>query len=179
LKLVSDLLDLSRLEAGKITLYKTQFSINRLLYDLQLFFLLDMKNRGKDHIAFRIIPGLPDGSDMINADEMRIKQIIINLVSNAIKFTSKGEIALKYRMISPELLEFTVKDTGRGMDALELTLVFDRFKQANDSIAKEFGGTGLGLAISKEFIEMHGGKIRVESEIEKGTSFIFTLPITD
>lgn len=177
LKLVSDLLDLSRIESGKISLYKTQFSLNRLLYDLQLFFLLDMKNRDKENIAFRIIPGLPDGSDMIFADEIRIKQIIINLVSNAIKFTSKGEISLKYIIASNEFLEFTVCDTGRGMDENEVKLVFDRFKQANDSIAKEFGGTGLGLAISKEFIEMHGGKIKVESELEKGTTFTFTLPI--
>ena len=177
LKLVSDLLDLSRLEAGKIKLIKTQFSINRLLYDLQLFFLLDMKNRNKEHISFRILPGLPDGSDMITADEMRLKQIIINLVSNAIKFTGKGEISLKYKMIAANLLEFCIADTGRGMEVHELTHVFDRFKQANDSIAKEFGGTGLGLAISKEFVEMHGGNIQVESEMDKGTTFTFTLPV--
>ena len=177
LKLVSDLLDLSRLEAGKIQLYKTQFSLNRIIYDLQLFFLLDMKNRNKGHIAFRVIPGLPDGPDSILADEMRLKQIIINLVSNAIKFTTKGEICLKYKLISQNLLEFCISDTGRGMDEHELKLVFNRFQQANDSIAKEFGGTGLGLAISKEFVEMHGGAIRIESMPNVGTSFYFTIPL--
>lgn len=177
LKLVSDLLDLSRLEAGKIILYKTQFSLNRLLYDLQLFFLLDMKNRNKGHISFRVVPGLPDGPDLIIADEMRLKQVIINLVANAIKFTSKGEICLKYKIVAENMLEFCVSDTGRGMDSNELKLVFDRFQQANDSIAKEFGGTGLGLAISKEFVEMHGGVIRIESTPDVGTSFFFTIPI--
>lgn len=177
LKLVSDLLDLSRLESGKLQLYKTQFSVNRLLYDLQLFFLLDMKNRNKGDVMFRVITGLPDGPDLILADEMRLKQIIINLVSNAIKFTNKGEICLKYKIVSGSMLEFSVSDTGRGMTENEQSMIFDRFRQANDSIAKEFGGTGLGLAISKEFVEMHGGTIWIESELDKGSSFYFTIPI--
>lgn len=177
LKLITDMLDLSRIEAGKLKLYKVQFSVNRLLYDLQLFFLLDMKNRDKGHIMFKILPGLPDGMDMVLADELRIKQVIINLVANAIKFTSKGEIVLGYKLVSPELLEFFVRDTGVGMDEEGVKNIFGRFQQATDTITQEYGGSGLGLSISKEFVELHGGKIWVESVRGEGSVFHFTLPL--
>jgi K+-sensing histidine kinase KdpD len=177
LKLITDMLDLSRIEAGKLTLYKTQFSLNRLIYDIQLFFLLDMKNRNKQHIMFKSAIGLPDGSDMIFADELRIKQVIINLIGNSIKFTEEGSITIGYKVIANNVLEFFVKDTGIGMSKEAANNIFNRFVQANDSIAIEYGGTGLGLSISKEFVEMHGGKIWVESEPKVGTTFLFTLPI--
>jgi signal transduction histidine kinase len=177
LKLITDMLDLSRIEAGKLKLFKTQFSINRLIYDIQLFFLLDMKNRNKSHILFKTSIGLPDGSDNITADELRVKQIIINLIANSIKFTEVGSISLGYQIVSENDLEFYVKDTGMGMNEEAIENIFKRYTQANDTIANEFGGTGLGLSISKEFVEMHGGKIWVESELKKGTTFYFTLPI--
>lgn len=179
LKLITDMLDLSRLEAGKLKLNKSQFSINRLIYDIQLFFLLDMKNRNKAHVQFKTSVGLADESDIITADELRIKQVIINLLGNSIKFTDSGSITVGYKLISENELEFFVKDTGMGMNEEAIQNIFKRFNQASDTIANEFGGTGLGLSISKEFVEMHGGKIWVTSEIKKGTSFFFTLPINN
>jgi signal transduction histidine kinase len=176
LKLITDMLDISRIEAGKLKLFKSQFSINRLLYDIQLFFLLDMKNRNKGHIMLKTSIGLPDGSDLIIADELRIKEVIINLIANSIKFTDQGSITIGYKTLSDSELEFFIKDTGMGMKQEVLNNIFHRFSQANDRISFDFGGTGLGLSISKEFVEMHGGKIWVESEEKKGTTFFFTLP---
>jgi signal transduction histidine kinase len=175
--LISDLIDLSKIESGKIELVKSQFSINRLLYELQLFFLMDLKNKNKDDILLTMSPGLADGTDMIYADERRIKQVVINLLSNSIKFTSHGEISFGYKLISGSMIEFYFRDTGIGIDEKAVKYVFERFKQANDSINTNFGGSGLGLSISKDFIEMHGGRMWAESIIGNGSVFYFTLPI--
>ena len=176
MQLITEMLDLSRLEAGKLQLFKSQFSINRLLYELQLFFMLDMKNKHKDNIQLIVNPGFVDGNDLINADELRIKQVIINLIGNSIKFTEKGEINISYKIFDSQFLEFCVRDTGLGMSEEAQKRVFDRFEQADDNIERHFGGSGIGLTISKELVEMHGGRIWVESDIDKGTSFYFTLP---
>ncbi|HEY9124467.1 MAG TPA: HAMP domain-containing sensor histidine kinase, partial [Bacteroidales bacterium] len=176
-KLITDLLDLSRIEAGKLTLFKSQFSLNRLLYDLQLFFMLDMKNRNKSHISFKLSLELPDGSDFITADELRIKQVLINLIGNAIKFTEQGTITVGYKLATKDMLEFFVQDSGIGMPSSMTEKIFGRFVQANDKIAFTHGGTGLGLAIAKEFVELHGGKIWVESKEGCGATFYFTLPL--
>lgn len=177
LKLITDMLDLSRIESGKLELYKVKFSINRLLYDLQLFFLMDLKNKKKENISINVGPGLGDNDDWIIADELRIKQVLINLISNALKFTTSGEVSFGYKVIPDNMLEFYVRDTGTGIDITELKIIFDRFRQANDTVASKYGGSGLGLSISKEFIELHGGKIWAESDINKGSTFYFTLPI--
>jgi signal transduction histidine kinase len=177
LKLINDMLDLSRIESGNLKLFKTSFSINRLLYDLQLYFLMDLKNRNKENIMLKVSPGLPDGNDLILADELRIKQVIINLVSNAIKFSTKGQITIGYKIQSGDMLEFFIADTGIGMSESALQNIFKRFQQANETISVEFGGTGLGLTISKEFVELHHGQIWAESTINEGSSFFFTIPI--
>lgn len=171
------MLDLSKIENGKIELKKSQFSINRLLYELQLFFLMDMKNNGKNNISLTVSPGMADGTDMIYADELRIKQVIINLLSNSLKFTAGGEISFGYKLISGNMVEFYIRDTGIGMDETAIKFVFDRFKQANNTINTKYGGSGLGLLISKEYVEMHGGRIWVESTPGQGTVFYFSLPI--
>ncbi len=159
LRLITNMLDLSRIEAGKIELYKTKFSVNRLLYDLQLFFLMDLKNNKKENISIKVGTVLGDGADWVIADELRIKQVLINLISNAIKFTTNGEVSYGYKTITNNILEFYVQDTGPGIDKAAINIIFDRFRQANDTIASKYGGSGLGLSISKEFIELHGGKI--------------------
>lgn len=176
-KLITDMLDLSRIEAGKLTLFKSQFSLNRLLYDLQLFFMLDMKNRNKSHINFKLSLELPDGSDFITADELRIKQVLINLIGNAVKFTEQGSITVGYKLVAKDMLEFFVQDSGMGMSEGTKEKIFGRFVQAHDKIAITHGGTGLGLAIAKEFVELHGGKIWVESKEGTGSTFYFTLPL--
>jgi signal transduction histidine kinase len=175
--LISDLIDLSKIENGKIELAKSQFSINRLLYELQLFFLMELKNKNKNNISLTMSPGLADGTDMIYADELRIKQVVINLLSNSMKFTLRGEISFGYKLISGNMIEFYFRDTGIGIEEKAIEYVFDRFKQANDTITTNYGGSGLGLSISKEFIEMHGGRMWVESKVDHGSVFYFTLPI--
>jgi signal transduction histidine kinase len=177
LHLSNDILDLARIESGKIQLLRTKFSINRLLYDLQLFFLLDLKNKGKQNIQFKISPGWSDRHDLIVADEIRIKQIIINLVGNAIKFTSKGEIIVGYKVKPKIELEFFIRDTGVGMNEFGLNQIFKRFEQANEKVFAKYGGTGLGLVISKELVELHMGRIWVESQPDIGSTFYFTIPL--
>jgi signal transduction histidine kinase len=102
--------------------------------------------------------------------------VIINLIGNSIKFTLKGEINITYRTIDSNMLEFCIRDTGLGMSEEAKKRIFERFEQADDSIERHFGGSGIGLTISKELVEMHGGRIWVESDLDQGTSFFFTLP---
>jgi len=114
---------------------------------------------------------------MINGDRDRLKQVLINLISNAIKFTNKGSIKVGYKLDFPNLLEFYVIDTGIGIQPQKINLIFERFIQADDSITRKYGGSGLGLAISKGLVELMGGKIWVESTQMKGSSFYFSHPL--
>ena len=120
-------------------------------------------------------PSLPP----INADRLRFNQILLNLVSNAAKFTEKGSITLKAEMQEsvPDKMFISVIDTGIGIPAEKIDAVFDRFRQADSSTTRHYGGTGLGLAICKQLIEMHGGEIWLESEVDVGSTFHFTIPL--
>jgi signal transduction histidine kinase len=112
----------------------------------------------------------------ISGDERRVTQVLLNLVGNAIKFTDAGEIRIDAATANGELA-VSVADTGSGIPAADLESIFEEFRQAEGSLAQKKGGTGLGLAIAKKIVEMHGGKIWVESEVGKGSKFTFTLPI--
>ena len=116
--------------------------------------------------------GLPPG----HGDGRRLTQVLINLVGNAIKFTDAGEIAIKAEANNGSF-HVSVRDTGTGISAADQTKLFQEFQQADNAITRKKGGTGLGLAISKRTIEMHGGKIWVESQVGQGSTFTFTLPI--
>lgn len=114
----------------------------------------------------------------LHLDEYRIKQVMNNLLNNAIEFTEKGMISIGYLVkTDKELIEIYVKDTGTGIPKNVKEFIFDRFRQADESFTRKHGGTGLGLSISKQLIEMMGGKIWVESEEGKGSIFTFTLPV--
>src|SRR6201984_3512339 len=119
-----------------------------------------------------IAPQLPPG----RGDGRRLTQVLINLVGNAIKFTDAGEIAIKAEA-NNGAFHVSVRDTGPGISAADQTKLFQEFQQADNAITKKKGGTGLGLAISKRIIEMHGGRIWVESEVGQGSTFVFTLPV--
>ncbi|MGH7817169.1 MAG: sensor histidine kinase, partial [Candidatus Binatia bacterium] len=112
----------------------------------------------------------------VSGDERRITQVILNLVGNAIKFTDSGEVRIGAAPANGELL-VSVSDTGPGIAAADRENIFEEFRQAEGSIAQRKGGTGLGLAIAKRIVELHGGRIWVESEVGKGSKFTFTLPI--
>ena len=124
-------------------------------------------------LAFKteVAPGLPQG----RGDERRLTQVLLNLVGNAIKFTDAGEVTIKVAAANGSF-SVAVHDTGPGISAADQAKLFQEFQQADNSITKKKGGTGLGLAISKRIIELHGGRIWVDSEIGRGSTFTFTLP---
>ncbi|MFC2138949.1 ATP-binding protein, partial [Bacteroidota bacterium] len=141
------------------------------------FFSNNIKLKENNDLKLNIHYGLPDEESMIFSDEFRLKQVLTNLIGNAIKFTEKGSIEFGY-IIRPDekFLKFYVKDTGIGIPENKKEVIFARFRQADDSASRQYGGTGLGLAISKGLIELLGGEIWLESNKDKGSKFYFTVP---
>jgi len=173
LGIINDILDFSKIEAGKLTLEYSKFNLENMLVDINNIFSYTAAQKGLEFILF-IHPNVPH---VVIGDELRLKQIIINLLGNAIKFTHDGEIevsiSLKGLTKKNTVLTVEVRDTGIGMDKEQQEKVFGAFSQADDSMTRRYGGTGLGLSISKRLVEMMDGEIDVKSEPGKGTSFIF------
>ena len=174
LALINDILDLSKIEAGKMELVCEPINVTTAIKDVLAASSSLVKNKPVE-ILVDVEPSLPP----INADRLRFNQILLNLVSNAAKFTEKGSITLKAEMQEsvPDKMFISVIDTGIGIPAEKIDAVFDRFRQADSSITRHYGGTGLGLAICKQLIEMHGGEIWLESEVDVGSTFHFTIPL--
>jgi signal transduction histidine kinase len=126
-------------------------------------------------IPINLSIGLPDEDALINTDDVKLIQILSNLISNSIKFTRHGQIDFGYTL-KEGFLEFFVRDTGIGISSDHIGKVFDRFYQVDGAISRQYGGTGLGLSICKAYVELLGGCINVESEPFKGTLFVFTIP---
>jgi signal transduction histidine kinase len=171
LKLINDVLDLAKIEAGQFTLEMAEYSMKDVVEGV-----LDAVEplAGGKRIAVRgeISPNLPLGW----GDEGRVRQVLLNLVGNAIKFTDAGEVSVRASAVDHSLL-VAVKDTGSGISETDQSRIFDEFQQADSSSIRRKGGTGLGLSIAKRIIEMHGGCIWVESALGEGSTFSFTLPI--
>ena len=174
LALINDILDLSKIEAGKMELVCEPINVTTAIKDVLAASSSLVKNKPVE-ILVDVEPSLPP----INADRLRFNQILLNLVSNAAKFTEKGSITLKAEMQEsvPDKMFISVIDTGIGIPAEKIDAVFDRFRQADSSTTRHYGGTGLGLAICKQLIEMHGGEIWLESEVDVGSTFHFTIPL--
>ncbi len=174
LAIVNDILDYSRLEAGKATISPTEFSMQQLLSDaLRLVRArADEKNLA---VELEIAEDIPP---LLVADQQKIQQIVLNLLSNAVKFTEEGKITLsavlRDKIDKSCWLEIRVKDTGIGIEPEKQALIFESFSQADGSHSRKYGGTGLGLAISKQLAELLEGELRVESEPGKGSTFIFS-----
>jgi len=173
--LINDLLDLSKLEAGKMQLNRQPAAINKVI--AESIAVLGVWAQTKSiKLEQKTQEGLPE----LNIDPNRIIQVLNNLIGNAIKFTpSGGTITVEAILREDKEVEVSVKDTGVGMSKDELTKVFDKFYQVKGGLTTDIRGTGIGLTIAKEIVELHGGKIWVESELGKGTKFIFTLPLKD
>jgi len=172
LSLVNDILDISILEAAKLKICEEEVHVNDMLMNLFSFFKPQATSKG---IHLYIYKDLPDSHSIIKTDKSRLNQIITNLLSNAFKFIQQGHIKLGYHLLDNNL-RFFVEDTGIGIADDQFEKVFERFRQENTNIASQYGGTGLGLSISKKLVELLGGKIWVESEKMKGSTFYFTLP---
>ena len=175
LTLLNDILDLSALETGNIVLKPADVDLSRLLRDVNALMQPQARSRGLDFSVQQPATPLPT----VLADETRIKQILFNLVSNAIKFTPAGQVVLTLSepLRRDGLLElvFEIRDTGIGMDASVLSRLFHRFYQVDDSSTRRFGGTGLGLEISQSLAGMMNGEITVHSEVGVGSTFVVTL----
>jgi signal transduction histidine kinase/DNA-binding response OmpR family regulator len=171
LTVVNDILDFSKIEAGKIDLEVIDFNLRDCVQDAMKMFALRAGEKGLALLC-DLAPTLPE---MVRGDSGRLRQIILNLVGNAIKFTNNGEVALKAELESREhdelTLRFTVSDTGIGIPQEKLESIFSPFTQADSSTTRKYGGTGLGLTISARLASMMGGRISVESEIGRGSRF--------
>jgi signal transduction histidine kinase len=171
LGLINDVLDLSKIEAGQLTLDLADYSLKDVV-DNVVSAVESLANGKKLSLTADLGPNLPVG----HGDGRRLAQVLLNLVGNAIKFTDKGEVAIKATM-SDSCFTVAVRDTGPGIAPSDQDKIFGEFQQADNAATKRKGGTGLGLSIAKRIIGMHDGRIWVESDVGKGSTFAFTIPV--
>jgi signal transduction histidine kinase len=171
LGLINDVLDLSKIEAGELALSLADYSIKDVVHNV--FGAVESLATEK-RLALKI--ELPSSLPAAHGDERRLTQVLLNLVGNAIKFTDEGEVAIVAAAANGSYT-LSVRDTGPGIAVADQNKIFEEFQQADSSATKKKGGTGLGLSISKRIIEMHGGRLWVESELGHGSTFSFSLPI--
>ncbi len=174
LALINDIIDISKIDSGQIDIVKNNVKINCLMNDIYFFFHSYLVTKKKTNIELKL--DIPDDEVVVYTDEMRLKQILINLISNAVKFTEKGFIKIGYRK-DRDFLKFNIQDTGIGISNAKQKIIFERFQQGADSTEKQYGGTGLGLAIAKACVELLGGRIFLISEEGKGSVFCFTIKV--
>ena len=171
LGLINDVLDMSKIEAGQVTLSLSDYSLEELVHDVYVA-VEPLATQKKLALRTVIEPGLPVG----HGDERRLAQVLLNLVGNAIKFTETGEVAIEASH-SDDSFRVAVRDSGPGIAAVDQAKIFEEFQQVDNTPTRQKGGTGLGLAISKRIVEMHGGCISVDSELGKGSTFTIRLPV--
>ena len=175
MKLIDDIIDVAKIEAGQMIIRPAPIRIDELMNELQMFFETYIKANNKEHITM-----IFDNSEAVEScvtfvDPVRLRQVLGNLLNNAVKFTEKGFIRFAYRQSAPDLLEFVVEDSGIGLAPDHLEIIFERFRQADLNNSHQYGGTGLGLTISRSLVKLMGGKIWVESTEGAGSSFCFTV----
>lgn len=187
LDIISDIIDISKIEAGRMELRPKVFPLNDMLHELIDQYSIQLQNKTlafqagihERDVKLILEAGLENDSAIIFTDQQRLKQVIINLLTNALKFTPSGAVTLGYNKreneVSEELM-FFVRDTGVGMTDDELRIIFQRFRQGNEAVSQHYGGTGLGLSISKGLIDLMGGAIWLESKKNKGTTVYFSVP---
>jgi signal transduction histidine kinase len=171
LGLINDVLDLSKIEAGQLTLSLADYSIKDVVHSV--FAAVESLAQEKK-LALKI--ELPSNLPVARGDERRLTQVLLNLVGNAIKFTDHGEVAIKASAANGAYT-LSVRDTGPGIAPADQVKIFEEFQQADSSATKKKGGTGLGLSIARRIVELHGGKLWVESTVGQGATFSFTLPV--
>ena len=179
LTIINDILDFSKIEAGKLDVEMLDFNIGELVEDIADSLTLRAESKGLEFIC----AANPKVNQWYNGDAGRIKQILNNLISNAIKFTEIGEVVVNYEKCigkdGQSQLRFTVKDTGIGLNSVQQQGLFKKFAQADNSTSRKFGGTGLGLAISKQLVTIMGGEIGVDSLPDEGSTFWFSLNLEE
>lgn len=175
LHIINDLIDISKIESGQLVLSESENSINAILDEIYTFFTPKAEEQ---NIILTCKKDLPDKKDIFTFDKNKLTQIIINLIVNAFKFTDSGTITYGY-IYKENILEFYVKDTGIGIEKHMHEIIFESFRQIDITNSSKNEGSGLGLSISKAFVEKHGGKIWIDSDLNQGSTFYFTLPISN
>lgn len=181
LNIINDIIDISKIESGQIDINYVETCINLQMEFVYKFFKPEAEKKG---INFTLVNSLPFKDSFINTDTEKIYAILTNLVKNALKFTKTGSIEFGYNLKSDfrsdekefQVLEFFVKDSGVGIPENQIEIIFERFRQGSEQLSRNYEGAGLGLFISKSYVEMLGGKIWVESQLDLGSTFYFTIP---
>jgi PAS domain S-box-containing protein len=176
LNIINDIIDISKIEAGQLHILPVKTDLNLLFNNLKIFYddIIEKKESG-----IKFILNIPEETVLVMTDKKRVQQVLSNFIDNAIKFTKKGEIEVSYAIVQSKAIQFCVSDTGIGINEDEQKIVFERFRQVDDSFTREFGGTGLGLAICKHIVKLLGGEIWVESMKNVGSSFFFEIPLVN
>jgi signal transduction histidine kinase/CheY-like chemotaxis protein len=174
LALINDILDISKIEAGKFELQETDFSMQQLIENIK-----STVQQKADEKGLQLIIKNNLSRDFYIGDALRLQQILLNIIYNAIKFTNKGSVTFAMQKSKDNKTEFIIADTGIGIEKNKLYTVFAEYEQASSSIKSNFGGTGLGLSISKKLIDLMHGTIEVKSKINKGTTFTISIPIKE
>ena len=174
LALINDILDLSKIEAGRMELMRSALSIEEVFSDVAAS-VSSLLTEKPIELVQRVEPGLPP----VWADPLRLTQVIINLVSNAIKFTDEGSVTMGAERHGDKLLHIYVQDTGIGIPKDKFHLVFEHFRQIDSRNNRKYQGTGMGLAIARQLVQLHGGEMWLESEVGKGSTFHFTIPVAE
>jgi len=175
LRIINDMLDFSKMEAGKLAIEKTQFDVGELLHEI-IRSLKPAANEKELRITCNLSPEVPG---RVISDSGRLRQILMNLIGNAIKFTHQGEVTIRVRLDSTtgidNRLRFSISDTGIGIAKDRQQQIFQPFVQVDGSNTRRYGGTGLGLAIASQLVDLMEGQIWLESEVGHGTTFYFTV----
>jgi PAS domain S-box-containing protein len=175
LALINDILDFSKIEIGKMELENKRLNINELIRDITNSLSFKIKEKNIE-LKYNVSSEIPV---FVRGDKTRLYQILINLINNAIKFTEKGNVEIIVELVKKDqeytFIKFKIEDTGIGISEDKFDTIFESFTQASNNTARKYGGSGLGLTITKKLIELYHGDIRVESELGKGSSFIFNL----
>ncbi len=172
--ILNDILDISKIEAGKMTLEKIDFNLHQTVKEAAgIFESAVLAKKLQFRLAFDMDPG-----GWVRGDPVRLRQVLVNLIGNAVKFTLEGTVHLLVRAPSAGLVQFEVRDTGIGIPAAKLDSIFEAFTQADGSHTRRFGGTGLGLTITRRLVDLMGGRVWAESQLGQGSRFYFELPLT-
>ncbi len=175
LEIINEILDIAKIESGQLPVHFEECNLNSMFTELSLFFQENKKHVGKQHIGLNIQATCDPSETTIITDKVKLKQIFINLINNAFKFTQKGKIEAGCNLNEKNNLIFYVSDTGIGIPEDKQNIIFERFTQLNFDSTRAYSGTGLGLAIVKGLINLLGGEIWLESEVNKGTTFYFII----
>lgn len=172
LTLINDILDLSKVESGQLNLHIEEFQVQDILKSLNSSFSLMAEEKG-----ISLIFKNSSSYQILQSDRLRIEQILKNFISNAIKFTKFGSVTIEATDFNTDKVQFSITDTGIGIPKDKLDVIFEPFKQADGTTTRQYGGTGLGLSISKQLAELLKGEIQVRSEVGRGSTFFFTIPV--